>query len=65
MKFTEDSSEERVKKMVESEIFNTLSCGKSLSEYTKLNQTLSGVFPPDKWEREIEDYFTSDEDIRK
>ncbi|AJS83941.1 AGA_1a_G0044640.mRNA.1.CDS.1 [Saccharomyces cerevisiae] len=65
LKFAEDSSEERVKKMVESEIFNSLSCGKSLSEYTKLNQTLSGVFPPDKWEREIEDYFTSDEDIRK
>lgn len=50
---------------MESEIFNSLSCRKSLSEYTKLNQTLSGVFPPDKWEREIEDYFTSDEDIRK
>lgn len=65
LKFAEDSSEEKVKGIVEAEIINTLSSGRSLTEFTELNHTLGGVLPPDKWEREIEDYFTSDDDTRK
>lgn len=65
LKFTEDSSEKKVKETVELEILSTLSSGRSLTEHTELNHTLCGVFPAYKWEQKIEDYFTSDEETRK
>ncbi|CAI1681836.1 hypothetical protein SEUBUCD646_0M03850 [Saccharomyces eubayanus] len=65
LKFANDSSEENVKEMTEFEILNTLSNGKSLAEFTFLNQTLCDALPSDKWEKEIESFFKSDDETRQ
>ncbi|CAI4048799.1 hypothetical protein SKDZ_13G3740 [Saccharomyces kudriavzevii ZP591] len=63
--FAEDSSEKKIEEMVELEIFNTLSSGKSLVEFTNLNRTLCDALPSGRWEKEIEHFFKSDDETRK
>ncbi|EJS44195.1 YMR247C [Saccharomyces arboricola H-6] len=62
LKFAEDSPEKKVKETVELEILNTLSSGKSLAEFENLNRTLCNALPSERWEKEIEDCFKSNDE---